>query len=119
MRHREAVQQRLVALHIDQQTAICAVVSPTIGDIGIRYARHVSWASVLKRKPIEMTAVLRGEFADEWWSPQRAEAIAITDRCDAAKLSVHEHRPAISKNCNVVGVHVAGNPGLVRGIDRV
>ncbi len=66
-----------------------------------------------------MAAVLGRQAADEGRPPQGLEAVAVAEGGKAGEQGVDEHRPAIRAEGDVVGVHVAGDPGLVRGVEGV
>src|SRR5690349_24680664 len=75
MRHREAAQNRLAALNVDQDPPIRLVLAPAARDVGLTEGGHVPRLVIDHAEAVQMAAVLRGELRDEWRLPARDEAV--------------------------------------------
>ena len=119
--HCQAAAHDGVCRHVQDHAAADPPISPGARRVAVARRRQVRRPAGFgeHRQAVEVTAVARRHPRDERWFPGGAEAHGIVDRGEAGERGVHEHRPSRGKHADVMGEHIAGEPGGLRDIDGV
>src|SRR5687768_15528630 len=108
MRHRKTAADDLVRSNVDHEPARDTVVTPTVGDVGLRDRGYVGRPAIPQSNAVEMATVLRGEARDERRFPQRAETVALAYGSKAGEQRIDEQQSPVRAVSEIVHVEVGG-----------
>jgi len=108
VRHRQALGDDRIALDINDQSAILAMIPPAVDLVGTGGGADIFGFSVDHRQTVEMAAILRDNLADEIGFPDRLETVGQAGFAQAIEASVDEDNPASVLNSDLVDIDIAG-----------
>ena len=93
VRHRQAAEQHLAGLDLDQDAAVLLVLPPAARRVGLAQGGDEGRPALDQAQPVQVAAVLRGQLGDERRPPARHEAVDPVERAQAGEARVDEPEP--------------------------